>query len=134
MGPLTCYDGKTECGPGVQVTFTSSAADDYAKAKYTGTVLSYGAGDIIGSLYGGGSSTWIVVPGGTASIEYGNTNASCGYLGSASISAQGNTATLSQPYRCGNGTAQCGGLGSSPCPPGPYELTVVTLQITVQNQ
>jgi len=131
-GSWGCYDLTTQCGPGVEVNFTASAADDYTRAEYDGIVLSYG-GSIqpLSNIGEGGSRTFFVVPGGTAKIIYGNYFTSCGYLGSASISSRGNTVQLNQPYRCGNGTAGCGGIGSSPCPAAAYELTVLTLNIPI---
>jgi subtilisin-like proprotein convertase family protein len=132
-GAWSCYDLTSECGPGVEVNFSASAADDYTIAEYDGIVLSYGKGTSLSNIFEGGSTTFFVVPGGTAKIIYGNSVASCGYLGSASISSQGNTVNLAEPYRCGNGTLNCGGIGSSACPPAPYELTVLTLPIVVKG-
>lgn len=130
-GTWRCYDLTTECGPGIEVTFQASAADDYTMAEYDGIVLNGSNLRSLSHIHEAGSVTMYVVPGGTAKIIYGNSITSCGYLGSASISSQGNTVQLSQPYRCGNGTAGCGGIGSSPCPVTPYELTVLTLGINI---
>ena len=127
MGPLTCYDGSTECGPAVEVTFTSSQADDYALAEYDGVILSGNNRTQIGAIGFSTSTTFYVVPGGTAKITYGNSNTSCGGLESASISAQGNTVNLSTPYKCG----PCHDDPSvGPCPVQSYELTLLTLSIS----